>query len=90
MNTSISNHFRYKYDIHSFVSTQKEIQNQATVDEQLADQLILPLAMAPNGSSYTFDKLYEHVETNLKVIRHLMWEVLDLQPEKKIYRLTRQ
>ncbi|MFX1507887.1 MAG: RNA 3'-terminal phosphate cyclase, partial [Promethearchaeota archaeon] len=70
--------------------TQKELQNPATVDEQLADQLILPLAMAPSGSSYTFDKLYEHVETNLKVIRHLMGEVLDLQPEEKIYRLSRK
>jgi RNA 3'-terminal phosphate cyclase (ATP) len=67
----------------------EEIENKATVDEQLADQLILPLALSPSGSSYTFDKLYEHVETNLKVIKHLLGDVLDLQEEGKVYRLTK-
>ncbi|MFW9853951.1 MAG: RNA 3'-terminal phosphate cyclase [Candidatus Thorarchaeota archaeon] len=67
----------------------EELENNATVDEQLADQLILPLALAPRGSSYTFDKLYEHVETNLKVIKHLLGDVLDLQEKKKMYRLIK-
>ena len=70
--------------------TQKEIQNKATVDEQIADQLILPLIMAPSGSSYTFDKMYEHVETNLKVIKHLIGDVLDLKEKKATFRLTRR
>ncbi|MHA2110069.1 MAG: RNA 3'-terminal phosphate cyclase [Candidatus Hodarchaeales archaeon] len=69
--------------------TQNELNNKASVDEQIADQLILPLAFAPNGSSYTFDKLYEHVETNLKVVRHFMGEVLHLQEENNLYRLTK-
>ncbi|MHA1989443.1 MAG: RNA 3'-terminal phosphate cyclase [Candidatus Hodarchaeales archaeon] len=70
-------------------TTKEEIKNQGSVDEQLADQLILPLALAPSGSSYTFDKMYEHVETNLKVIKYLMGDKLDLQKQKQIYRLSK-
>ena len=72
------------------IMTQKELHNPGTVDEQLADQLILPLAMAPSGSSYTFDKLYEHVETNLKVINAFLGDILNLQKENAIYRLTKE
>ena len=69
--------------------TSKEKLSQAVVDEQMADQLILPLALSPIGSSYTFDTLYEHVETNLKVITHFFGDVLNLQKEQSVYRLTR-
>ena len=69
--------------------TQDEIENTASVDEQLADQLILPLAFAPSGSSYTFDKIYEHVETNLGVMRYFLGDIFKLEKEEKIYRLTR-
>ena len=69
--------------------TKDEIQNTASVDEQLADQLILPLAFAPSGSSYTFDKIYEHVETNLGVMRHFLGDIFKLEKEENIYRLTR-
>ncbi|MHA2053827.1 MAG: RNA 3'-terminal phosphate cyclase [Candidatus Hodarchaeales archaeon] len=69
--------------------TKRELLNIATVDEQIADQLILPLAFAPSGSSFTFDKMYEHVETNLKVIIEFLGDVLDLAKEKNVYRLTR-
>ena len=66
-----------------------EIQNLASVDEQIADQLILPLAFAPSGSSYTFDRMYEHVETNLKIIKYFLGDVLDLQKKSKVYQLTK-
>jgi RNA 3'-terminal phosphate cyclase (ATP) len=70
--------------------TKKNIDNPASVDEQLADQLILPLAFAPSGSEYTFDGMYEHVNTNLEVIKQIMGEnVLKLQKEGTIYRLTK-
>jgi RNA 3'-terminal phosphate cyclase (ATP) len=70
--------------------TKEEIKNKATLDEQLADQLILPLTLAPSGSSYTFDKMYEHVETNLKVIKNIIGDVLDLQKKESFYILTKK
>ncbi|OLS26803.1 MAG: RNA 3'-terminal phosphate cyclase [Candidatus Heimdallarchaeota archaeon LC_3] len=70
--------------------TKDERDNPASVDEQLADQLILPLAFAPSGSQYTFDKMYEHVDTNLKVIKYLMGDILDLQKENGIFFLTKK
>ncbi|MHA2096076.1 MAG: RNA 3'-terminal phosphate cyclase, partial [Candidatus Hodarchaeales archaeon] len=69
--------------------TSQEIRNPATVDEQMADQLILPLAFAPSGSSYTFEKLYEHVETNLKIIKHFLGDILELKKEGTVYRLIK-
>ena len=70
--------------------TKKTIENVATVDEQLADQLILPLAFAPSGSEYTFDNMYEHVNTNLTVIKQILGDnVIKVQKEGMIYRLTK-
>ena len=72
------------------MDTLKELENPASVDEQLADQLILPLCFAPKGSSYTFDKLYPHVKTNLKVIKVFFGDILSLEKlENNIYQLTR-
>lgn len=70
--------------------TKKTIDNVATVDEQLADQLILPLAFAPSGSEYTFDNMYEHVNTNITVIKQILGEnVIKVQKEGTLYRLTK-
>ncbi len=70
--------------------TQKEMNNPATVDQQLADQLILPLAFAPSGSEYTFDNMYEHVNTNVTVIRQILGNnVINVEKEDSLYRLTK-
>lgn len=70
--------------------TQQEINNPATVDQQLADQLILPLAFAPAGSEYIFDNMYEHVNTNLLVIKQILGDnVINVQKEGSFYRLTK-
>ena len=70
--------------------TQREIANEATVDQQLADQLILPLAIAPSGSEYTFDNMYEHVNTNLLVIKQILGDnVIKVHKEGSLYRLTK-
>ncbi len=71
------------------IMTKKELAVQTTVDEQMADQLLLPLAFAPSGSSYTFDRMYEHIETNLKVIKHVLGDVLDLQKKDGLYQLIK-
>jgi RNA 3'-terminal phosphate cyclase (ATP)/RNA 3'-terminal phosphate cyclase (GTP) len=69
--------------------TKEELTINSTVDEQMADQLVLPLAMARSDSSFTFDKMYEHVETNMKVIRELLGEVLDLQKIGSIFQIKK-
>ena len=70
--------------------TKQEIANVATVDQQLADQLILPLAFSPSGSEYTFDNMYEHVNTNLLVIKQILGDnIIKVQKEGSIYRLTK-
>lgn len=70
--------------------TKKAIDNVATVDEQLADQLILPLAFAPAGSEYTFDNMYEHINTNITVIRQILGDnVIKIEKEGSIYHLTK-
>ena len=61
----------------------------AAVDEQLADQLVLPLAVSPTGSSYTFDKMYPHVKTNIKVVEEILGKTFDISKEDGIYRLTK-
>ena len=39
------------------------------VDERLADQLVLPLALAPGSSELTTVRVTEHLRTNVEVIR---------------------
>ena len=71
--------------------TKEELENSASVDEQLADQLILPLCFAPSGSSYTFDKIYPHVKTNLEVINIIMGDILSLEKlSENLHKLTRK
>ena len=41
----------------------------AAVDPHSADQLLLPLALAPGGSSYTVSQVTEHLRTNVATIR---------------------
>ena len=70
--------------------TKQEIDNVATVDQQLADQLILPLAFAPSGSEYIFDNMYEHVNTNIALIKQIMGQnIIKVQKEGSLYRLTK-
>ena len=59
--------------------------------EQLADQLLLPLAFSPIGSQYTFDKMYPHVKTNLEVINIIMGDILSLEKlGENLHKLTRK
>ena len=53
----------------------------AAVDEHLADQLLLPLALA-GGGSFTTMSLNMHAKTNMEVIRAFLpvrFEVVDAQ-----------
>lgn len=45
------------------------VDNGAAVDYHLADQLLLPMALAEGYSSFTTDRLTRHTETNVNLIR---------------------
>jgi len=45
------------------------LSTEATVDEYLADQLLLPLSLANSKSTYTTVKITDHLRTNAKVIQ---------------------
>ncbi|MCH8905845.1 MAG: hypothetical protein IH840_02060 [Candidatus Heimdallarchaeota archaeon] len=68
-------------------AAQKEIKSPAALDEQLSDQLILPLAYSPSGSTYTFEKIYPHIEANLDVVNQILGDVIKLEQNDGYYSL---
>ena len=44
----------------------------AAVDQHLADQLLLPMALATGRSRFTADAVTQHLQTNADVIRHFL------------------
>jgi len=52
--------------LHAFLKT------QAAIDEFLADQLLLPLALVDGRSTFTTCRLTEHVRTNADIIRRFL------------------
>ncbi|MBI3910199.1 MAG: RNA 3'-terminal phosphate cyclase [Armatimonadetes bacterium] len=53
----------------------------APVDRHLADQLILPLALADGESRLRIERITPHLVTNLHVIRHFLPMVFNLEGE---------
>jgi RNA 3'-terminal phosphate cyclase (ATP) len=51
------------------------LKSDATVDENMADQLILPLALARGKSSFRTAKITEHIKTNAEVVKRFLDEV---------------
>jgi RNA 3'-terminal phosphate cyclase (ATP) len=45
------------------------LDNGAAVDYHLADQLLLPMALARGRSTFTVDKLSHHTLTNINILR---------------------
>lgn len=54
------------------------IQSQAAVEEYLADQLLLPIALAGSGS-FTTTKPSLHTITNISVIKHILGKEIQLK-----------
>jgi RNA 3'-terminal phosphate cyclase (ATP) len=61
--------------------------SNAAVDEHLADQLLLPLALAGAGS-FTATSLNLHAQTNMHVIRQFLPVRFDVQDEKGFSRVS--
>lgn len=56
------------------------LESDATVDENIADQLILPLALSPGRSFLKIPKTTEHIKTNAEVVRKFL-EGVKIQTE---------
>ena len=63
--------------------------SNAAVDEHLADQLLLPLALAGAGS-FTATSLNLHAQTNMHVIRQFLPVRFDVQEDKGFSRVSVQ
>ncbi len=48
------------------------VRSGAAVDEHLADQILLPLALAEGGSAFTTARVTRHLTTNAEVIRRFL------------------
>ncbi|OLS24111.1 MAG: RNA 3'-terminal phosphate cyclase [Candidatus Heimdallarchaeota archaeon LC_2] len=62
-----------------------EIANKGSLDEQLADQLLLPLAFLPSGSQYSFERMFPHIDANFKVVQHILGNVLKIWKENEVF-----
>ena len=51
------------------------LKSDATVDENMSDQLILPLALARGKSSFRIPKVAPHVKTNAEVVKRFLDDV---------------
>lgn len=67
-----------------------ELATSHCIDKYLADQLIVPLVFAPPGSSYTFEKMTDHVRTNLQLVEKIVGDVLILEELENSMRLTKK
>jgi RNA 3'-terminal phosphate cyclase (ATP) len=56
--------------------------SDAALDRYLADQLLLPLAIAPGGSSFTTEKVTTHLTTNAQVL--MAFTPVDVQIQGEI------
>ncbi len=48
---------------------EKLLSTEASLDEYLADQLLLPLCLAKSNSTYTTVKITDHIRSNADVIQ---------------------
>jgi RNA 3'-terminal phosphate cyclase (ATP) len=49
------------------------------VEEHLADQLVLPMALAEGPSEFTTVRITEHLRTNLEVIRRFIDRTVEIE-----------
>ena len=57
------------------------VDNNAMVDQHLADQLLLPLALAHGRASYTTDHLTLHTVTNAELLRRWLATTINITGE---------
>lgn len=57
-------------------------QSDAAIDKYLADQLILPLALAEGTSEFTTNEVTEHVVTNADIVTEFLPVDIDVVGDK--------
>jgi RNA 3'-terminal phosphate cyclase (ATP) len=57
------------------------LNSEATIDEYLADQLLLPLSLAGTISDITTPRITKHLTTNAQVIRHFLNANIEISGE---------
>jgi len=50
------------------------LKSDATVDENMGDQLLLPLALAHGNSFFKVPRITEHIKTNTEIIKKFLNE----------------
>jgi RNA 3'-terminal phosphate cyclase (ATP) len=66
---------------------QRYLAQRAPVDEHLADQLLLPLALA-GGGSFTTQHVSEHLRSNALVIETFLGRRITWEPHGETHRVT--
>ena len=56
------------------------LQTGACLDRYLADQVLLPLALAEGPSAFTTSKVTEHLKTNAEVVRRFLAVDIEIEP----------
>ncbi len=72
-----------------FGQFQNICKGEASVDQFMADQIILPLALSKIGSSATIPKLTDHVEVNIKIVNKILGERISYEETKDYVTLIR-
>ena len=62
-------------------------QSQAFLDEHLADQLILPLALSNQAYTFSTPTLSKHTLTNIWVVEQFLGPVTEIDHQNKIVRI---
>jgi RNA 3'-terminal phosphate cyclase (ATP) len=57
------------------------LDRSGALDEHMADQLVLPLALARGASEFTTVRVTRHLETNVEVIRSFLERSVDIEGE---------
>jgi len=58
------------------------LESEAVMDEYLADQILLPLSLAPGESEYTTPAVTGHLTTNADVIRRFLGAEIEIEGEQ--------
>lgn len=61
-----------------FQETRKLASQPSSVDNYLADQLLVPLAASPKGSYFTFSEMTNHIKVNFDVITQILGQTIEI------------
>ncbi|MHA2098350.1 MAG: RNA 3'-terminal phosphate cyclase [Candidatus Kariarchaeaceae archaeon] len=72
-----------------FKDFEKNISQQSVLDEYMADQIVLPLAMSKLGSWVSIPGVTDHVKTNIQLVNSILGKTIELEYDEETIRLIR-